>query len=89
MRFIKKIFGTFQSDKKLHFLVGAIVSLTCVYNIILSLVLVQAIAIGKEFYDSLNEKKHTVDMNDYMATVAGSHITLTAYALMIYYGLLM
>lgn len=61
-----------QTDKQLHFLVGAVIALACGYFIHpIGAVLVAAL-IGaiKEIYDHYHPN-HTVDVLDFLATAAG------------------
>lgn len=84
MEFIKKISRTLKTDKKYHFIVGFIASFLCIYDLLLSLIFVQVLAIGKEIYDSFFPKKHTAEINDYFSTVAGGHLFITIFYSIIY-----
>jgi hypothetical protein len=77
MSFIEKFGSSIRSDKKGHFAVGAIVGCSGYWNVAFALIAVQLIAIAKEYYDYLNIECHTVDFNDYVATVGGCAFTLT------------
>lgn len=79
MIFFNKMKNTLQYDKKWHFIFGAFTGLLCIQDVLLSLVMVQMIALGKEIYDSCFPDKHTTDTQDYFATVAGGHFTLVVY----------
>jgi len=64
-------------DKRGHFIVGFLVGIVSLGNLPLSIMAVQAGAIGKEVYDYLNPKNHTCDPMDYMATAAGGFASIS------------
>ena len=63
-----------MNDKLMHFLVGIIIATAVIVgtgSIIYSVVMVTAVAIAKEIYDSFHPKTHTAELLDVIATVAG------------------
>jgi len=83
MGFIEKFLGTITHDKKLHFFAGFIVGLTSIFSLLFALIMLQLVAIGKEYYDYLNPDNHTVDFNDYTATVAGGIVSIMIILLLV------
>ena len=79
--FIEKWNKSFRADKKGHFIVGAFVTLVTLaiteHNILITILALQSVSLGKEVYDSFFPKKHTVDINDYFATISGGVLILT------------
>ena len=61
-------------DKQLHFAVGAAVSVIAVYvsgAAWLGVGVAAVLGAGKEVYDHLHRDRHTPDIYDFLATVAG------------------
>lgn len=80
---IKKFFDTLQEDKKKHCIGGFIISFACLYDLFLGSLLVHIIAFGKEMYDGYKPDKHTMEFNDYFATIAGHSFFMLLYSIFI------
>ena len=71
-------------DKVTHFLAGASLALSLGYLLPVVFGLLAAIAAGalKEIYDEFHPETHTVDVMDFLATVAGG-IVASIFVLLI------
>ncbi len=67
-------------DKQSHAFVGFVVALALTPFIgVFSLIVVGLLAAWKEVYDYLNKEKHTPDLWDWIATVAGGIVGYLPY----------
>jgi uncharacterized membrane protein YccC len=80
--------NSIKNDKKSHFLVGSLLTFLLFSfliilqkpfdtSLVISIIVVQCVALGKEVYDSLFPAKHTTEFDDYTATVAGGFLVVS------------
>ncbi len=67
-------------DKQAHFFAGGFVFGATVPHVgwLLAMAIVAAAAFGKEIYDHLNRDRHTPDLVDALATIAGGIVVAAA-----------